>query len=114
MQDDRAVLDVGCIDPESHRERLEAVEVSQGESDVVFSAQAKCLAYSPLDKLGTFGGMPRPLRAARLAIWPLSIDSSGKSPINPVTASSRLGMASQASNAARDALRGFRARPRLI
>ena len=60
MEDDRAVLRVGRLDPEPDRERLEPVEVPQGERDVVLAAELQGLADPPLDQLRALEDLARP------------------------------------------------------
>ena len=107
---DRAVLEVRRLDPERQRERLEAVEVAQGERDVVLAAEPQALADPPLDELGVLRRLAGLLGSARLATLPPSIASSGKSPIRPGDdgLAAAFGDSSQASNACARARRARR------
>ena len=56
---DGPVLPVRRLDPEPDRERVEAVEVPQGQRHVVLAAQLQGLADPPLDQLGALDGLAR-------------------------------------------------------
>ncbi len=61
VDDHRAVLVVGRLDPQGERERLVAVEVAQGERHVVLTAELERPAHSSLDHLGilrSLAGLP--------------------------------------------------------
>ena len=57
VKHDRAILPVGRLDPEPDRERLEPVEIPQGERDVVLAAELQGLADPPVDQLRALEGL---------------------------------------------------------
>src|SRR5262249_27213203 len=57
VDDHRAVLVIGRLDPQGQRKRLETVEVAQGERQVVLAVESQRSADSPLDRLGALRGL---------------------------------------------------------
>ncbi len=66
MQHDGPVLEIGSLDPERDRERLEPVEVAKGKGHVVLTAYAKSFAHASLDHLRTLGDMTGTLRRGQV------------------------------------------------